>query len=366
MPDQNSPVIDVSLERTYFADTERVMVRHGGLSASLFRYSTGVEAIRVCHPRGQVIILPYLGQMIWRATFDGVELAMHSMFDMPRPVETIVGTYGCLLFHAGMLRNGVPGADDTHPLHGEMPCMPMDRAALRCGADAEGFWISVTGARDYALGFGCHYLATPRVTLREANTMLEVRMEVENRSAAPMDLMYLAHVNFAFAEGARIVQPLPFDPAHVVARTAIPGFVAPSDAYRARIAAFAADPALTEVLDEPRRFDPEQVFYLNRLTPEPDGLVRFLLARREGDGFTIAYDPVAMPHTIRWLLANGDQRVAAVAMPATCEPEGYTAEKRKGHVRSLAGGERAAFTTWLGYADKARASELTAQIRRQS
>ena len=44
-----------------------------------------------------------------------------------------------------------------------------------------------------------------------------------------------------------------------------------------------------------------------------------------------------MPHTIRWILANSDQRVAAFAMPATCEPEGYSAEKRKGNVRSLAG-----------------------------
>ena len=46
-----------------------------------------------------------------------------------------------------------------------------------------------------------------------------------------------------------------------------------------------------------------------------------------------------MPHTIRWMLANSDQRVAAFAMPATCEPEGYLAEKRKGNVRSLTGGD---------------------------
>ena len=55
-----------------------------------------------------------------------------------------------------------------------------------------------------------------------------------------------------------------------------------------------------------------------------------MLLRREGDAFAIAWDPEAMPHTIRWILDNSDQRVAAFAMPATCEPEGYTAEKRKG------------------------------------
>jgi len=87
-----------------------------------------------------------------------------------------------------------------------------------------------------------------------------------------------------------------------------------------------------------------------------------MMARREGDGFTIAWDPETMPHTIRWILANSDQRVAAFAMPATCEPEGYLAEKRKGHVRSLAGGAKASFTTHIGYVDSTRAAAAAQSI----
>ena len=85
-------------------------------------------------------------------------------------------------------------------------------------------------------------------------------MEVENLSAAPMDLMYLSHVNFAFAKGARIVQPIPFTPANVVTRTAIPGHVtptrniAPCSPIRRKSRAAAR-------LSEPERYDPEQVFY---------------------------------------------------------------------------------------------------------
>lgn len=366
MPDPNDHTTAIGLERGYFPESERVLLRHGDLSASLFRYPTGVEAIRLGHPRGEAVILPYLGQMVWSATFDGVELAMHSMFDVPRPAQTIVETYGCLMFHSGLLRNGVPGAEDTHALHGEMPCMAMDRAGLGCGTDDKGSWIAVTGARDYAVGFGAHYRATPHVTLHAGDTGLRVTMEVENRGAAPMDLMYLAHVNFGFAEGARIVQPVPFDPAHVVTRTVVPGFVTPSEDYKTAMRAFAEDPSLAAVLDDPWRFSPEQVFYIKGLTPGPDGLVRFALARREGDGFTIAYDPVAMPHTVRWLLDNGDQRVAAFAMPSTCEPEGYSAEKRKGHVRALAAGARAVFTTRFGYLDRAATADLTAAIDRRT
>ncbi len=356
------PTTELSLERGFFGEAERVILRVGALTASLFRYHTGVEAIRIANPRGHVVVLPYMGQMVWSAAFDGVDLAMGSMFDAPRPARTIVETYGCLAYHAGLLRNGVPGAGDTHPLHGEMPCMPMDKAGLEHGSDSAGAWIAVTGERDYAMGFGAHYRATPRVVLRADAATFDIVMNVENLSAAPMDLMYIAHVNFAFAEGARVVQPVPFDPAHVVTRTAVPGHVTPTEDYRAFLTELAADPARMEVLDEPARYDPEQVFYIKGLEPGADGLAHFMLVRREGDGFTICYDPVAMPHTIRWILANSDQRVAAFAMPGTCEPEGYTAEKRKGHVRTLDGEASETFTTRLGYVDAAAATALAKTI----
>ncbi len=356
------PPAEVILDRSFFTPRERTVLRHGTLSATLFRYDTGVEALRIANTRGSVTVLPYMGQMIWRANFDGVELAMQSMFEQPRPAQNVVETYGCLAYHAGLLRNGVPTAEDTHPLHGEFPCLALDEAGLACGEDERGTFLAVTGMRDYAMGFGAHYRATPRVVLREGATSFEVVMEAENLSAAPMDLMYICHANFAFVEGGRIVQPVPFDTEHVITRTAIPGHVRPNDDYRALLQDLAGNPARMERLSEPKRYDPEQVFYIKGLAPGPDGRVHFLLQRPEGNGFTIAYDPVLMPHTIRWVLNNSDQRTAAFAMPGTCEPEGYTAERRKGHVRSLAGGDKVVFTTELGYADRTATSALAQQI----
>ena len=352
----------VALRRDDFAQTERTVLCAGDLSAGLFRYPTGVEAIRMANPRGSVVVLPFMGQMVWRATFDGVELAMRSQFDVPRPGVTILDTYGCLAYHAGLLRNGTPSPEDTHPLHGEMPCMPMDEAGLEVGEDENGPWLAVTGFRDYAQGFGAHYHVRPRVTLRAAATDFAMEIAVENRASTAMDLMYICHANFGFPEGGRVVQPVPFDPEHVVTRTAIPGHVRPTERYRALMRELAADPSGAEVLDDPSRFSPEQVFYIEGLMPDADGLVRFLLQRRDGDGFTVTYDPVALPHTIRWLMADGDHEVAALAMPGTCEPEGFIAESRKGHVRSLAAGEQARFTTRLGYADRAAATDLARHI----
>jgi len=350
------------LRRSFFEAKERPIVEFAGMSASLWRYDTGVEAVRLSNKRGHLVALPYMGQIVWSAAFDGVDLAMQSMFAEPRPANVIVETYGCLVYHAGMLRNGVPSREDTHALHGEMPCARMDAAGLACGEDAQGPWLALTGLRDYAMGFGAHYRATPRIVLRPGATEFDIVMEVENLSAAPMDLMYLCHANFAFDEGARIVQPVPFTPEAVVVRTAIPGHVTPNEDYRALLSELAINPAGMETLSEPRRYDPEQVFYIKGVKRGADGLAHFMLARRAGDGFTIAWDPEIMPHTIRWVLANSDQRVAAFAMPATCEPEGYLAEKRKGNVRALAGGAKASFATRLGYVDKSKAAAMARNI----
>ena len=281
---------------------------------------------------------------------------MRSMFPVPRPAKTIVETYGCLAYHCGILRSGVPGPGDNHALHGEAPCAEMDEAGIAVGEDERDPWIAVTGLRDYALGFGSHYLASPRVVLRADETAFDVVMNVENVAADPMDVMYMCHANFAFAEGGRIIQPVPFTPQYVVARTAIPGHVPPTPEYEARIQEFAAHPEEMEVLKEPKRYDPEQVFYPKGLKRGADGLVHFTALRREGDAFAVAYDPESMPHNIRMILVNGDQKVAGFALPATCEPEGYTAEKRKGNVRSLASRAKARFVTRLGYVEAARAA----------
>jgi hypothetical protein len=93
-----------------------------------------------------------------------------------------------------------------------------------------------------------------------------------------------------------------------------------------------------------------------------DGLVHFMLLRPEGDAFAIAWDPKSMPHAIRWIHDDKDRRVAAFAMPGAWEPEGYTDEKRKGSVRSLASGAKARFVIQVGYVDKAHAAAEAARI----
>src|ERR1700753_1616806 len=130
--------VEMTLRRSSFDAKERNALRYGGLEASLFRYDSGIEAIRLSNKRGNVVVLPYMGQIVWSATFDGVERAMESMYREPRPAKVIVETYGCLAYHAGLLRNGVPTPQDTHALHCEMPCAEMQEAGIACGVAALG------------------------------------------------------------------------------------------------------------------------------------------------------------------------------------------------------------------------------------
>jgi len=351
------------LQKPVFTEKEKVIATFAGITASAFRYDSGIEALRLSNARGHLVVLPFYGQMVWDAEFDGVDLTMKNMFSMPRQADAIVGTYGCFAFHSGLLRNGCPSPEDDHLIHGEMPTASMDSAALECGEDDEGPYMALVGTCEYVMGFGAHYMARPRIVMRPGKTLFDMGMNVENLSGSAMDLMYMCHVNFAFYEGARIVQPAPYSAEQTVVRTAVPGHVQTTPDYLEFIDSLAKDPSGIEVLDEPERYNPEQVLYVRGLASDDHGNTASLMRRREGDGFHIAYNLHDFPKTVRWVLVNDDQQVAAFALPSTCEPEGYLAESQKGNVRRLESKQSAAFNVRLGYMTPEDSAEAERKIR---
>jgi hypothetical protein len=352
----------VELKQSFFTPKEQEIFSAGEISVTLFRYDSGVEAIRIRNSRGHLIVLPYMGQMIWDAVFDGVCLTMRNMFSQPLPVRGIVETYGCFAYHSGLLRNGCPSPEDTHALHGEMPCAPMDRARIVCGEDERGAYVSLVSEREYAMGFGNHYLAAPRIVLRPGATLFELEMNVRNLSSTPMDLMYICHVNFALVRNGVIAQGADFIPSETCVRTSIPGHVTPNPSYLQLIDRFASHPEDSAVLTHAEQFDPEQVFFIRNLKSDEHGMTHMMVRRPEQDAFYISWSVRELPKTTRWILCNADQEVGAFALPGTCEPEGYLTEKRKGNVRSLGGGEAARFRVTLGYLDQPGADAAQSAI----
>ena len=120
----------IELYKDTFGDVERPLCEMGGISVSTFRYPSGIEALRVSNARGEIVILPFKGQQIWRAKFDGRELTMKSMFDEPVATTDYLKTYGGFLIHCGLTGLGAPGPNDDHPLHGELPNAPFQKAWL--------------------------------------------------------------------------------------------------------------------------------------------------------------------------------------------------------------------------------------------
>src|SRR6266404_4844392 len=114
-PDQT--VIDLRPEQ--FTEAETVLATCGGLTASTYRYGSGVLGLRIANRVGRISLLPFQGQQIWDAEFLGRPLAMRSMFDEPVATEDYLKTYGAFLIHCGATAMGGPGPTDKHPLHGE-------------------------------------------------------------------------------------------------------------------------------------------------------------------------------------------------------------------------------------------------------
>ena len=143
----------IYLQRGFFAENAKTIMENDEFKVNLFKYSSGVEAIEVTNSRGKIIVLPYMGQMIWRVEFDGIDLTMKNMFSKPRKVNNILDTYGCFAFHSGLLANGCPSSEDTHPMHGEFCCADLDATWIEFSEDE----VIISGEYEYCQGFGFKY-----------------------------------------------------------------------------------------------------------------------------------------------------------------------------------------------------------------
>ncbi|EEK2406073.1 signal transduction histidine-protein kinase/phosphatase UhpB [Salmonella enterica subsp. enterica serovar Dublin] len=212
----------ITLWRELFNEQPRILLENDDFTVTAFRYASGVEGLKIQNSRGHLVILPWMGQMIWDAQFDGHDLTMRNMFRQPKPAAEVVATYGCFAFHSGLLANGCPSPEDTHPLHGEMPCAAMDDAWL----ELEGDSLRVTGRYEYVMGFGHHYQAQPAVVMRKASALFDIQMTVTNQASVAMPLQYMCHMNYAYVPNATFRQNIP-DTA-LKLRESVPAHVKPT------------------------------------------------------------------------------------------------------------------------------------------
>ena len=324
----------IYLTPEFFGETERTLVQYGRLSATTWRYPSGVCGLRLANELGHLVFLPFQGQQIWSANFYGRELTMQSMFDAPRATRNYLETYGAFLVHCGAMAMGVPTAADSHPLHGELPNAPYQMAFLVLGEDDQGPYIGLGGQYQHTVAFTANYRAMPIVRMRAGSSLFYLNFTIYNLKSSEMELMYLAHINFRPVNYSHLVYSAPATPEHVRVRKSIPSHVHPKPGYREFLEELESHPEKHNVLSSDLLFDPEVVLTLDYLADE-DGWAHTLQVHPDGSADYVRHRPAQLDKGVRWICRTADQDALGMILPATAEPEGYSAEKAKGNIKII-------------------------------
>lgn len=326
----------IELYSSMFGEKERVLCTSEEISVSAFRFDSGVACLRVRNARGEITVLPFQGQQVWRAVFDGRDLTMRSMFEQPKETQVYLETYGGFLIHCGITGLGAPGPEDSHPLHGELPNAPFQSAWLEIDPSAKS--VTVAGSYQHTVAFSTNYMATVKTTMTAGSALLDVSVHVKNLKQTPMDLMYLGHANFRPVDDGELHYSANYSADAVRVRRSIPSHVTPKEGYPEFLEALSRDPTGHHRLSPGLAFDPEVVFEID-MNADASGFAHAVQKHPDGSGDYVRCRPDQVPLCTRWICRTPDQDGLGIAFPATSGVEGYTNEKAKGRVITLAGGE---------------------------
>ena len=316
----------VYLKREFFSDREFVLVENRNMKATAFKYSTGVEAIKVENKKGYFIILPFKGQQIWRLHFCGKDLHMKTMMEEPQQTKVYLDTYGAFLLHCGMTGMGKPAPEDTHEQHGETPSADYQMAYLECGDD----YMEVGGRYDYDKSFVRNYSFSPACRLYEDDTVLKITATLENRRLKPLEYMYLCHINFRPIDGAEIIDCSKYQEEHLVGD---------------------GDQSI---------YDPEICF---SIAYDADENNRAYTLQYTDEGACYVNHPAdVLPYGVRWISRTGNEDSMGMVLPATAEPNGYLYAKEHGQIKELEGNGTLTFWMEAGYLEAERAKEIKEKI----
>ena len=351
--------LKINLKKSFFGDREFVLTENGGMRATAFRYASGVEALKIENDRGYFIILPFQGQQIWRACFDGRDLTMKSKFDEPRPTKEYLKTYGGFLLHCGIGAFGVPQENDSHPLHGEIPNAEYQSAYIICGDD----YIAVGGHLAYDEALNRNYTFSPECRLYMGETFLKVNAEIENRRHTPMEYMYLCHINFRPVDGAELVYSADCDKEHIKVFKQIADWVPEEQKHALRS-------YMEKVQDMPQLhhkiggasqiYDPEICFAIKYKT-DRDGRA-YTLQLMDGGAWYVSHPANILPTGIRWIARTRDEDALGMVLPATGEHLGYENAKKRGEIKLLPPLGKVSFTIEAGYLDKEHSDSVRKKI----
>ena len=335
----------IELYDQMFNEKERILCQFDAFSITTFRYESGVAALRVINARGEIIVLPFQGQQVWRAKFDGRELTMRSMFAEPVATREYLENYGAFMIHCGITGLGAPGAEDNHNLHGELPNAPFNSAWLEL--DPVNQSTKVGGTYQHTVAFSTNYLAIIETALRADSALLDISVNVENLKQTTMDLMYLAHANFRPVDKGELHYSAFYNSKSVRVRQSIPSHVSPKPGYKELLSRLTDSPEMHHILQPGLAFDPEVVFEIDMIA-DADGFAHALQKHPNGTADYVRCRPDQAPICMRWICRTPDQDGLGIAFPSTSGVEGHKAEKERGRIVTVQGGDTWSIDMKLG------------------
>lgn len=352
----------INITKSFFADREQLLLTHGEFNVTAFKYSTGVEALRVENSKGYFIILPFKGQQLWKLNFNGTNLSMKTTINEPVPTKDYLKTYGGFLYHCGICSFGAP--DEIHPQHGELPNADYNSAYISCGKDEKGKYIAVGGTADYDVAFTKKYRFSPECRLYEGETVLKISVSLENMRNDPMEYMYLCHINFKPIDGAKLICSAETDSRHIKVYRAVGENVPKEKALKLNsyFDRLEKNPEIhTNVGSADEAYDPEICFGI-RYSGDKNGRA-YSMQYKEGFGACYVSHPTdILPYAIRWISRTDDEDSMGMVLPATGEHLGYKYAKENGQIRFLAPHERLEFYIEAGYIDGQRSEAVLKKI----
>jgi hypothetical protein len=186
-------------------------------------------------------------------------------------------------------------------------------------------------------------------------------MSIKNLKSSPMELMYLAHINFLPVDNAKIVDTALEGIDNLRVTHIFKNLYETDGGYRQMIDRFIKDPEKHRTFTPGGVIDPEIVFAVNPLG-DKDGWASSMQIHPDGGADFVRHRPAEFPHSVRWICRSAEQGALGLLLPSTAEPGGYLAERAKGNLQIVNAKSEAHFAYECGALDASDAMKLSKEI----
>ncbi len=352
----------VYLYKEMFSDNEKVLFENGTLSASSFRYSTGVDAVTIKNAKGYMTLLPFMGQMIWNMEFLGHDLVMKSIYDEPEVCyETYGESYGCFMMHCGLTAMGNPTAEDTHIPHGELPIAKYKSAYITFGEDEKGKYIGLGGIYTHKRAFELNYEFVPECRLYEDASTIEMTMCFTNKKDLPLEYFYLCHINYRPVDGSHLYYTAKHE--NVIPHREVPEGYPKYKETNEYIDRLLKDASIMDTIDKASQSYAPEIVFTCKYDSDSEGNAYTMQLLPDGYSCFVKHVPEELPFGVRWVARTEDEDALGMVLPATAEHKGYLYCKERGYEKILQPGESMTFHITTGILTPDESEKLKNKIK---